>query len=187
MAATPYKIREICWRAAARAEQQAKLPAHILAAIALAESGRWQADLEEKIAWPWTVYAEGRGRYHPNKQSAIREVRSLLARGVRNIDVGCMQVNLGYHGAAFANLEAALDPDRNAAVAARLLKQRHAETRSWSLAISHYHSRNAKHGGPYRQRVLKLWSVARHRAWLRQRAAMAEKVVAMRARRPDAK
>ncbi|MDZ7712446.1 MAG: hypothetical protein U5L06_04740 [Rhodovibrio sp.] len=65
--------------------------------------------------------AEGRGRYLPSKAAAIAEVRDLQARGVSNIDVGCMQVNLHWHGDAFESLEQAFDPAYNVAYAAAFL------------------------------------------------------------------
>jgi soluble lytic murein transglycosylase-like protein len=56
---------------------------------------------------------------------------------VRNIDVGCMQVNLGYHGKAFADLEAAFDPATNVAYAARFLSELFSKRRSWALAVGY--------------------------------------------------
>ena len=75
------------------------------------ESGRWDAEAQASFAWPWTVTAEGRGRYLPSKAEALAEVRQLRARGLTNIDVGCMQVNLFYHPDAFDDLNQAFDPD----------------------------------------------------------------------------
>src|SRR3546814_15246449 len=75
--------------------------------------------------------AEGRGRFLPSKAAAIEEVRRLQARGIRNIDVGCLQVNLHYHPDAFASLETAFDPEANAAYAADfLVRLREAARRS---------------------------------------------------------
>ena len=54
--------------------------------------------------------AEGRGRYLPSKEAAIAEVQALKAKGITNIDVGCMQVNLYYHGSNFDDLNEAFDP-----------------------------------------------------------------------------
>jgi len=100
----------LCSGHIAAAEHLLSLPAGLLGAIARVESGRWHDERQEIIAWPWTVMAKGRGRFLPNKGAALREVRDLRARGIGNIDVGCMQVNLGYHGAAFDDLEQAFDP-----------------------------------------------------------------------------
>jgi len=115
------------------------------------------------IAWPWTVYAEGRGRYLPSKAAAIKEVETLKAKGVKNIDVGCMQINLHYHPDAFSDLEAALDPKENTLYAAKLLKSLREESRSWNIAIAHYHSRTQKFNVPYRLKVLKIWQKERRK------------------------
>ena len=154
----------VCTEAVAAAEREHRLPKRLLAAISLTESGHWHKEKKEMIAWPWTVYAEGRGRYLPNKAAAVKEVRMLKAKGVTNIDVGCMQVNLYYHPEAFEDLESALDPTQNTHYAAQLLKSLRDESRSWNLAIAHYHSRNSKFYVPYRQKVMKIWRKERRKA-----------------------
>ncbi len=59
-------------------------------------------------------------------------MKKLQARGIRNIDVGCMQINLRYHPDAFENLESALDPETNARYAVTLLKRLHGAHKSWA-------------------------------------------------------
>src|SRR3546814_8672829 len=108
--------------------------------------------------------AEGKVRVWPSKVAAIEEVRRLQARGIRNIDVGCRQVNLHYHPDAFASLETAVDPEANAAYAADVLVRLREEARSWTRAIGQYHSRQAIRGNGYRAKVFKAWREARHRA-----------------------
>ncbi len=154
---------EICRAAITRAEKRFAIPRQLLSAISVAESGRWDEARQATIAWPWTVYAEGRGRYLPSKAAAIAEVRALRARGVRNIDVGCMQINLGYHSTAFASQDEAFNPDANATYAARFLKRLYKESRSWSMAIAYFHSRTDALNRPYRVKVLRLWDTERRR------------------------
>lgn len=154
----------LCQQATAQAEAARDLPPHLLTAIAWTEAGRWHADSSEILAWPWTVMAEGEGRFLPSRAAAIAEVRRLQARGIRNIDVGCMQVNLHHHPDAFASLEAAFDPEANVAYAAEFLVALREEARSWTRAIGQYHSRQAIRGNDYRAKVFKAWREARHRA-----------------------
>jgi hypothetical protein len=158
---TPAVDLEEPWRLCAReidhAERIRRIPDLLLKAIAQVESGRWNEEAQAILAWPWTVMAEGRGRYLPTKAAAIAEVRTLRARGVRNIDVGCMQVNLGHHGHAFASLQRALDPATNVAYGAGFLRSLHAETSSWALATAHYHNRDPARGESYRAKVYRLW------------------------------
>ncbi len=159
----------LCRRLASRAEVDQRIPRQLLAAIALAESGRWNADRRANTAWPWTIYAERRGRYFATKAAALAAARRLEEAGIRNIDVGCMQINLHYHGDAFDSLEAALDPVANVGFAARWIKQLHRETRSWSQAIAFYHSRTLALNRPYRLRVRKHWDAERRRVALERR------------------
>ncbi len=161
----------VCPRHIAAAEARHALPPHLLTAISKVESGRWHAESKANLAWPWTVMAEGKGRYLPSKAAAIAEVRALRAKGVRNIDVGCMQINLHYHPKAFANLEEAFDPARNTAYAASLLEGHRRTAGSWTMAIGDYHSKTLTFARIYRQKVFKAWRAERHAANRRLRAA----------------
>ena len=99
------------------------LPAGLLAAIGTVESGRGGLGSMQRVAWPWSINAGGRGLYVPSKAAAVMTVRSLQAAGLRTIDVGCFQVDLFYHPEAFATLDAAFDPETNSRAAARILTQ----------------------------------------------------------------
>jgi hypothetical protein len=144
---------DLCRAATTHEENRNTMPVNLLSAISLVESGRWDETRRARVAWPWTVMAEGRGRYLPTKQAAIAEVKQLQARGVRNIDVGCMQVNLHWHGDAFGSLEEALDPTANARYAARFLKELHTETDDWDVAAAWYHSRTPERAEYYSGKV----------------------------------
>lgn len=146
-----------CIEATRNAERRQHLAPHLLGAISLVETGRWSRDHRATFAWPWTVMAEGRGRYLPTKAAAIAEVRRLQARGVKNIDVGCMQVNLYYHANAFDDLEAAFDPDTNADYAAGFLRDLKEEVGSWKDAVAYYHSRDDQRGDAYQDKVYDIW------------------------------
>ena len=162
----------LCRQAAGQAEAARDLPPQLLTAIAQTESGRWHAGRLETLAWPWTVMAEGEGRFLPSKAAAIETVRQLQARGVRNIDVGCMQVNLHHHPQAFGSLEAAFDPQSNVAYAADFLVALREEARSWTRAVGQYHSRQPIRGNGYRAKVFKAWREARHRVNRERQAAV---------------
>lgn len=154
----------LCRAEIAKVEQEAQIPAHLLGAIALVESGRAAPGKWEISAWPWTVMAEGKGRYLPSKQAAVAEVEKLRKRGVRNIDVGCMQVNLRYHPDAFADLEEAFDPAANVAYAARFLTALRHDQGSWSKAVAYYHSATPARHIRYRTKVFAAWRDERRRA-----------------------
>ncbi len=155
---TSLRSNDLCAGPILRTEGLRGIPVRLLRAISLAESGRLNPGGRATIAWPWTVNAGGDARYYATKAQAIAGVRRLKARGVRNIDVGCMQINLMYHPKAFANLEAAFDPATNVAYAARYLKELRGKSGSWVSAIASYHSSDMRRGYPYMLRVLKIWT-----------------------------
>lgn len=146
-----------CARAIAKSERRHGIPQGLLKAISHAESGRWDAQNGEILAWPWTVTTGGKGHFLPNRIDAVAFVRALQADGVENIDVGCMQINLKYHPQAFPSIEQAFNPHANAAYAANFLRERFASTKSWILAAGDYHSTTPSLNKAYRQKVAKLW------------------------------
>ncbi|OAN50861.1 murein transglycosylase [Paramagnetospirillum marisnigri] len=157
-AVTPPVNEGICAAEVATAERSYGIPQALLHSISIVESGRYDAGHRAVIAWPWTVMAEGQGRYFPSKAEAVAEVRKLKARGVQNIDVGCMQVNLRYHPTAFANLEEAFEPSANIGYAARFLKGLFDATGHWPTAASYYHSQTPSLAAIYREKLMKVWT-----------------------------
>jgi hypothetical protein len=153
---------DICGALARETERAEGIPPGLVHAVALAESGRWLAGRGHSHAWPWTVTAGSESFYLASKQDALRKVRELRAAGRSNIDVGCMQVNLGYHGEAFASLDEALEPASNVAYGARFLKRLRLQTRSWVRATARYHSSDPDRGKAYRDKVYRLWHELRH-------------------------
>jgi len=152
----------VCAAEVDRQEKLQAIPERLLHAISLVESGRWDADRKANLAWPWTVMAEGEGRFLPSKQAAIAEVQKLRARGVRNIDVGCMQVNLLAHPDAFATLDEAFDPRSNVAYAAHFLNELHDQTGNWPQAGAFYHSQTPELAAPYKAKLMAVWNAAAH-------------------------
>jgi hypothetical protein len=141
-----------CRQAIRMAERAAAIPEHLMAAIARVESGR--VDAQGVVhPWPWTINAEGVGHYYETKAEAIAAVRTLQARGVKSIDVGCMQVNLMFHPDAFASLEVAFDPAANARYAASFLRRLNDQTGNWTKATAAYHSATPELGNAYERRV----------------------------------
>ncbi|MDA0304864.1 MAG: transglycosylase SLT domain-containing protein [Proteobacteria bacterium] len=147
----------LCATETARTEQRMGVPKHLLKAISLAESGRWDAGRRENVAWPWTVTSGGEGRFFDTKAEAVAEVEILMTQGVRNIDVGCMQVNLYYHGHAFENLKEAFDPKANTTYAAAYLKNMFKVAGNWTDAAGYYHSTTPERNGPYKEKVAAFW------------------------------
>jgi hypothetical protein len=148
----------LCERAIALAETQLHIPSGFLSAIGQVESGQ-SATPQMRTAWPWTINAGGEGHFYPSKDAAIEAARRFLATGVKSIDVGCLQVNLLYHPAAFASLEQAFEPAANAAYAARFLADLYQKTGSWPRAAAAYHSMTPGVGSAYAAKVLAAWAL----------------------------
>ena len=128
--------------------------------------------------------AHGKGRFYPDKATAIAAVRKLQAGGLKNIDVGCMQVNLKYHPKAFSNLEAAFDPATNARYAAGLFARLRTANKSIMRAVAHYHSTTRARNRPYTKKVMRLWNQERRRYFAEERE---KKIAAWRAAREERK
>jgi hypothetical protein len=147
----------LCESAVHAAETAARLPPHLLSAMARVEAGRPDPVSGALRPWPWTINAEGEGFFFRTRAQATAAVRGLQAKGIRSIDVGCMQVNLMHHPDAFASLEQAFDPAANARYAARFLTTLHAGRQDWMQAVAAYHSQTPAYGAAYRRRVQSLW------------------------------
>lgn len=106
--------------------------------------------------WPWTVNLKGKGYYFANQASAKQFLHSLPKKLQKQVDVGCMQVNAGYHGKAFPDLFTMLNPRKNILYGAQFLKQLYEETGQWAKAIAAYHSRKWHRGGQYANHVAHL-------------------------------
>jgi hypothetical protein len=146
----------MCRPALIAAEARHGIPAGLLQAIGLVESGRRDAATGRREPWPWTINAEGESHFFETKQQAIGWVRQAQARGMQSIDVGCAQVNLMHHPTAFASLEQAFEPASNADYAARFLRELRDTTGggNWMTAAGHYHSQTPELAEPYRQQVV---------------------------------
>lgn len=158
MAPTPKapQANEMCAVAAVKAQNDFGIKPNLLQTIASVESGRWDAKLGKRVAWPWTAHANGKGYYFESKEKAIAAVKAMQQKGITNIDVGCMQINLKYHGKAFHSLEDAFDPEKNVAYSAtflqKLYKRNHAD---WKKTAMQYHSKNLRKGINYKNRLEK--------------------------------
>lgn len=133
--------------------RNAAMPARLLTAIGLVESGRRDALTGEVAPWPWAVNIGGEGHLFETRQQAVDFVRNAQARGVRSIDVGCMQVNLAFHPDAFASLEEAFEPEANVRYAASFLMDLRRRTGDWTTATGFYHSATPELALAYRERV----------------------------------
>lgn len=131
----------LCLREILAAETRHGIPGHLLLAIGLQEAGTTEAG--QLTVWPWSANAEGEGRMFADPVEAMNWVEERRRAGQTSIDVGCMQMNLQWHGEKFANLSDAFEPAMNVDVSARYLVELHGELGDWGKAAGAYHSRDA--------------------------------------------
>ncbi len=154
-AVTPADARpESCDHALSLAAAASGDPAAVLRATALVEPGRSVGGRRQP--WPWAINHAGEGRWFETRAEARAHAESVLAQGAGNFDVGCFQLNYRWHGAAFPDLDAMLDPVRNARYAADFLTRLYHETGDWTLAAGAYHSRTPQIAETYRAKVAAL-------------------------------
>ncbi|MEM9724060.1 MAG: lytic transglycosylase domain-containing protein [Pseudomonadota bacterium] len=145
-----------CETAITEAAARHGTPVRLLRALALVETGR---SIEgARRPWPWSVNAGGEGRWFGTRREALAWARERLSAGVASIDLGCMQINRIWHGEAFTDLGAMLDPRQNADYAARFLAELKAETGDWMRAAGYYHSRTKQHFDRYSALVASAYS-----------------------------
>lgn len=143
---------EVCEGAIERAELQTGIPTGLLLAIGRVEAGRPKGG--KQIVWPWAINVDGTGEFYETRQNALDAVRQHLKDGARQIDIGCLQINITHwhpvrelnlktlgKSMAFQTLAEAMDPSENALYAAKLVMRLHREAGDWTNAVARYHSR----------------------------------------------
>ncbi|AZD86846.1 lytic transglycosylase [Pseudomonas chlororaphis subsp. aureofaciens] len=120
------------------AAQGAGVPSPVLYAVTLQESGiRIRGQLRP---WPWTLNIDGTSvRYRNRKAACIGLTQALRRVADKRIDVGLAQINVGHQthrGIVPCEL---LDPYRNLATAATILREQHTPGEDWIHAIGRYH------------------------------------------------
>ncbi|KRW94934.1 lytic transglycosylase domain-containing protein [Paracoccus sp. MKU1] len=154
---------EVCEWAAQQAAEENGVPAEILGALTLTETGRRLDGLVRP--WAWSANAEGEGTWFDDPASAVAFAEDRVALGRTNIDIGCFQLNYRWHGAHFASVAQMFDPLENARYAARFLRQLHAEMGDWRLAAGAFHSRTPVHARRYLARFDTLHQMLRERGF----------------------
>ncbi len=124
----------VCEAEMTRAAAEHGVPLGILFAVALNETGR--------RGWlhPYALNVAGKSHFPKSPGEAMEVFRRERARGVKLIDLGCMQINHHYHAKAFGSVEAMLDPATNVEYAALFLKRLRAQHGTWTMAAARYHA-----------------------------------------------
>lgn len=138
---------EICEQAALQVAAETGVPADILGALTLTETGR---PLDGVLRpWPWAVNAEGAGSWFDDPLKAMAFAQARIGAGRPNVDIGCFQINYHWHGKKFTSLAEMFDPLANARYAAQFLRELHAESGDWRLAAGTFHSRRPEDASRY--------------------------------------
>jgi len=117
-----------------RASERYGIPAGILYAVGLTETGR-KGSLQ-----PNALNIEGKALFPKSRAEAVAAFNDARRQGRKLIDLGCMQVNHHYHAGNFRGVEDMLNPHRNVDYAARFLASLHARHATWSMAVARYHA-----------------------------------------------
>lgn len=120
------------------AAQRAGIPSAVLYAVALQESG---SSLNGRlIPWPWSLNVAGATRRYASRTEACAGLhRALREVPPTRVDAGLGQINLGHQRQRYRQPCDLLDPYRNLAIAAEILREQHQPGEDWLLAIGRYH------------------------------------------------
>jgi len=110
------------------------IPLQVLYSVGLTETGA-QGHLN-----PFDIDVDGRSISASSLAEAVAQVEGAEARGARFIDVGCMQINIHFHGSHFASLAQMFDPARNVDYAASYLRRLRDQVGTWTLAVARYNA-----------------------------------------------
>lgn len=134
----PAEARDVPPPAYQLAARDADIPSAVLYAVALQESGVTLRG--RRVPWPWTLNVAGQARRFQTRKAACADLRRVLREVPRTrIDVGLGQINVGYQAGRFDHPCDLLDPYRNLAIAATILREHHTPGEDWLLAIGRYH------------------------------------------------
>lgn len=133
----------VCERYILAAARTYAVPLAILRAVAHVESGRGGEP------WPWTLNIAGTPHYYESAEDTLEAMVDAEGRLRRHMDVGCMQINVAFHGERFAAPRQMLDPYVNVFYGAAYLRALYRQYGDWTKAVARYH---AGDGAPAEQR-----------------------------------
>lgn len=159
-AATPAAL---CEQVAMQVARETGVPVDVLGALTLTETGRRQDGVLRP--WAWAVNAEGAGTWFDDPRQALDFAAARVAAGRSNVDIGCFQLNYGWHGRNFGSMAEMFDPLANARYAAHFLHELYAETGDWRAAAGMFHSRRPADAARYLVRFDELRAHLRSRGF----------------------
>ena len=125
---------QVCEKQMAFASKKHGVPLGILYAVGLTETGY------KKSLHPFALNIAGKSLFPKTENEAMQKFHEARRRGVKLIDLGCMQINHFYHSSKFKSVRQMLDPQKNVEYAALFLKALYKREGSWTLAAARYHA-----------------------------------------------
>lgn len=132
--AVEHSTAGICEREFPRASKRHGVPVAVLAAVGMTETGRGDG------LRPYALNIAGDAIYDLSRNEAIVEFYKARSKGIKLIDVGCMQINHHFHKQHFRSVNEMLDPARNVDYAARFLRRLYEQEHNWTRAVARYHA-----------------------------------------------
>nr|WP_256370222.1 transglycosylase SLT domain-containing protein [Sphingosinicella sp. BN140058] len=120
------------------AEARRQIPRGLLMAIAITESS------VNGIPNPYAMNIAGRAYHARDLNDMAGQISANWSRGVKSIDVGCMQINLLYHGDKFSRLTDLLHSPTNVEYGANYLIQLATARGSWREGVMDYHNKSSQ-------------------------------------------
>jgi soluble lytic murein transglycosylase-like protein len=126
--------QNVCEMQMAAAAVRHRIPLGVLYAVGMTESGN------KGYLHPFALNVEGKTIFASSRSEALISYAKSKLAGAKLIDLGCMQVNVHYHGKNFASVGAMLDPAANVEYAAKFLNELRLQEGSWTMAVARYHA-----------------------------------------------
>jgi len=106
-----------------RALRVAQVPAEVMYAIGLQESGTTLKGQRSFAPWAWVLNVNNEGRFFRTREEASAALEAELGRGNRRVAVGMLQIHLRWNGHRVRDPLTLLDPSVNLRVAADVLAE----------------------------------------------------------------
>lgn len=127
-----------CDRIVEQAAQRHNVPAGLMSAMSralLAKTDRPQMMPNS----PWTISLGSNVVAYDSAAEMEAQLENLIMEGEEDLNLGCMQLNLIWHGDHFYSLQDMINPEHSAEYAASVLSDLHNEYGSWQRAIRIFH------------------------------------------------
>ncbi|NLC21098.1 MAG: lytic transglycosylase domain-containing protein [Halomonadaceae bacterium] len=154
MTASAFSLDGTPWSLAAE-----KVDPQLLYAVALAES---QKTVDGQVRpWPWALNVQGKGYYFDTREEAEDHLAATIARGVKNVDIGPLQINYNWHGHRIVEPSDLFDLATSVRVGADILSEALGSApHDRVLAVGRYHNWKDEHRArQYGTKVLKYFDI----------------------------